>query len=246
MRSRALFSTRQIAFAGVLGAVTVVLGSTPMGFIQIPPISITIMHIPTIIAGVLQGPVIGGIVGAMFGAFSMYQAQTSVNPLEKAIFSNPLIAVLPRVLIGVVAHYVFHMLKGRTGKTVLVLVSSGLVGYTGYALVPAATARLGLWSTFGNPVETSPIRIVLALALALLAGFIVHRTEERLGHGPALAAAAGSLTNTALVLGLIVAFGFMPAELALAVGVMNGIPEAVVAIILTGLVYRAVARYVEG
>ncbi|HHY45540.1 MAG TPA: ECF transporter S component [Firmicutes bacterium] len=246
MRNRALFSTRQIAFAGVLGAVTVVLGSTPMGFIQIPPISITIMHIPTIIAGVLQGPVIGGIVGAMFGGFSMYQAQTSVNPLDKAIFSNPLIAVVPRILIGVVAHYVFQLVRGRAGRSVLVAVSGALVGYTGYALIPTFSGYLARLSGAGNALESSPIRVVIAFILAVIAGFLVHRIEERFGHGPALAAAAGSLTNTVLVLSLIVAFGFLPGQVALTVGVMNGIPEAFVAIVLTGLVYRSVSRFTEG
>lgn len=246
MRNRALFSTRQIAFAGVLGAVTVVLGSTPMGFIQIPPISITIMHIPTIIAGVLQGPIIGGIVGAMFGGFSMYQAQTSVNPLDKLIFSNPLIAVVPRILIGVVAYYVFKLVRGKTGRSVLVVVSGILVGYTGYTMVPALTTYLVEMSGTGNVLGSGPLRIVIAFLLAIVAGFVVYRIEERFGHGPALAAAAGSLTNTVLVLGLIVAFGFLPGQVALTVGVVNGIPEAVVAIVLTGLVYRAVARFVEG
>ena len=241
MRNRTGFSARQIAFAGVLGAVTVVLGSAPMGFIQIPPISITIMHIPTIIAGVLQGPVIGGIVGAMFGGFSMYQAQTSINPLDKVIFSNPLIALVPRILIGVVAHYVFKMVRGKTGRSVLVTVSSALVGYTGYAMVPAVTTTLG---SPGASVS-GPLRFILAAVIALVAGFTIYRVQERFGHGPALAAAAGSLTNTALVLGMIVAFGFLPAEVALGVGVVNGIPEAVVAIVLTGLVYRAAVRFIE-
>lgn len=252
MRDRARFSAREIAFAGVLGAVTVVLGSTPMGFIQIPPISITIMHIPTIIAGVLQGPVIGGIVGAMFGGFSMYQAQTSVNPLDKVIFSNPLIAVVPRILIGVVAHYVFRLVRGKTGRSLLVSLSGVLVGYTGYTMVPTLSTHLislhqnerltGTVDALGN----GPLRIVIAFLMAVGSGFLIHRIQQRFGHGPALAAAAGSLTNTVLVLGLIVAFGFLPGEVALSVGVVNGIPEAVVAIILTGLVYRAVGRFVEG
>jgi uncharacterized membrane protein len=238
LRSRNRFSPRQIAFAGVLGAVTVVLGSTPMGFIQIPPISITIMHIPTIIAGVLQGPIIGGIVGAMFGGFSMYQAQVSVNPLDKAIFSNPLIAVVPRILIGLVAHYVFRLVRGKTGQGVLVLVSGILVGYTGYTLAP----NLAFLSAFSSGIP----RVAFALVVALVSGFLVREVQRRFGHGPALAAAAGSLTNTVLVLTLIVAFGYLPGEVALGVGIVNGIPEAVVAIILTGLVYRAVARFVEG
>ena len=230
MRNGTKFSPRQIAFAGLLGAVTVVLGSTPLGFIQIPPISITIMHVPTILAGVLQGPVIGGIVGAMFGGFSMWQAQTSVNPLDKVIFSNPLIAVLPRILIGVVAHYVFRMARGKTGETALVLTSASMLGYTGYsflgALAPAA-------------------RGAVALAIAVAAGLTVIAVQKRSGHGPALAAAVGSLTNTVLVLGLIVWFGFLPGKVALTVGIVNGIPEAAVAMILTGLVYRATGKFVE-
>ena len=94
------FSARQIAFTGVLGAITVVLGMTPMGFIKLPTMAVTTMHIPTIIAGVIEGPVIGGVVGAMFGAFSMWQAQTAGGPLEKLIFTNPVIAILPRILVG--------------------------------------------------------------------------------------------------------------------------------------------------
>ncbi|HHW27899.1 MAG TPA: ECF transporter S component [Firmicutes bacterium] len=230
MRGDTRFSSRQIAFAGLLGAVTVVLGSTPLGFIQIPPISITIMHIPTILAGVMEGPVIGGIVGAMFGGFSMWQAQTSINPMDKLIFSNPLIAVLPRILIGVTAHYVFQLVRGRNGEKALVLVSSAMVGYTGHtflsSLAPAA-------------------RFVVALMIAVAAGFVVYVVEKKSGHGPALAAIAGSLTNTVLVLGLIVAFGFLPGKVALTVGIVNGIPEAAAAMILTGLVYRATSRFVE-
>ena len=92
---------------------------------------------------------------------------------------------------------------------------------------------------------SGPLRFILAAVIALVAGFTIYRVQERFGHGPALAAAAGSLTNTALVLGMIVAFGFLPAEVALGVGVVNGIPEAVVAIVLTGLVYRAAVRFIE-
>jgi uncharacterized membrane protein len=230
LRRSTRFSPRQIAFAGLLGAVTVVLGSTPLGFVQIPPISITIMHVPTILAGVLQGPVIGGVVGAMFGGFSMWQAQASINPLDKVIFSNPLIAVLPRILIGVVAHYVFKLAKGKAGETALVIVSAIALGYTGYgitgALVPAA-------------------RISISLAIAALAGLVVTRIQKNSEHGPGLAAVAGSLTNTVLVLGLIAAFGFVPGNVALTVGIVNGIPEAAVAMVLTGLIYRATSKFVE-
>ncbi|MGI6633153.1 MAG: ECF transporter S component [Bacillota bacterium] len=230
MRQNTRFSARQIAFAGVLGAITIVLGSTPIGFIQIPPVSITIMHIPTIIAGVLQGPVIGGAVGAMFGAFSMWQAQTSVNPMDKLIFSNPLIAVVPRILVGVVAYYVFRLVRGRSGQVALVAASGLLLGVTGFTFLESLAPLL---------------RYALAIAAGGLAAALIYVIQKRSGHGPALAAAAGSLTNTVLVLGLIAAFGFLPAEVAWGIAVVNGIPEAVMAMILTGLVYRAVSRHID-
>ena len=192
MRQNTRFSARQIAFAGVLGAITIVLGSTPIGFIQIPPVSITIMHIPTIIAGVLQGPVIGGAVGAMFGAFSMWQAQTSVNPMDKLIFSNPLIAVVPRILVGVVAYYVFRLVRGDPGKWHWWRLPGSFSGSPVY--FPESLAPL--------------LRYALAIAAGGLAAALIYVIQKRSGHGPALAAAAGSLTNTVLVLGLIAAFGF--------------------------------------
>ncbi len=229
VHKKTAFSAKQIAFAGILGAITVVLGSTPIGFIQIPPISITVMHIPTIIAGVMGGPVIGGIVGLMFGIFSMYQAQTAINPLDKLIFSNPLIALVPRILVGIVAYYVFTAFRGKKGTALLTGISSLMVGYTGYSL-----------SSQAAPV----VRGIIASAAGVLAGVGIYQLQKRFGHGPALAAAVGSLTNTVLVLGLIVVFGFVPGKIALGVGLLNGLPEATVAVILTDLVYRATSGFI--
>ena len=75
-------SVRQITLVGILGAMTVALGFMPVGgFIPVPTPagSATTMHIPTILAGVFEGPVAGGIVGAIFGGFSFWRAQTPVS-----------------------------------------------------------------------------------------------------------------------------------------------------------------------
>ncbi len=222
------FSTRQIAFTGVLGAITVVLGMTPqLGFIKLPGIAVTTMHIPTIIAGIVEGPVIGGIVGAMFGLFSMWQAQNIGSPIEKIIFSNPVIAVLPRILIGIVSYYVFTVVRGRRGRFVVPGVTAALFGYSAYLML-------------GNASLAPVLRWTLAVALAGVVAFALVLLDRKYGHGPALAAAAGSMTNTVLVLSLIVAFGHMPAEAAVAIGVGNGLPEAAVAVVLTSLVYRGI------
>ena len=97
-----------------------------------PAGSATTMHIPTILAGVLEGPVAGAIVGAIFGGFSFWRAQTNPNPVAKLMFSNPLIAFLPRVLIGVVSHYVYKLARGTSGRALLMFVTAAALGHTGY------------------------------------------------------------------------------------------------------------------
>lgn len=107
------FGVRQIATIGMLSAITIVLGLTGLGFIQIPPVKATIMHIPVIIGAIIEGPVVGAIIGLFFGLFSMFQAFTSPTPVS-FIFLNPLIAIVPRVLIGITSYYAYKMLPSKS------------------------------------------------------------------------------------------------------------------------------------
>src|ERR671917_1519231 len=86
--------TRRIVVAGILGGITVFLGATQLGFIPVPiPLigSATIMHIPAILGGALEGPVVGLLTGAIFGIFSFLYAAVP-------IFKDPIVAILPRLL----------------------------------------------------------------------------------------------------------------------------------------------------
>lgn len=102
--------TRLIVVTGMMLAITLILTFTPLGFIQVPPISITIMHLPVIIAGVIAGPISGFIVGLGMGLASMFKAISSVNIADK-VFVNPLVSVLPRIFIGVTAYYSYYYVK---------------------------------------------------------------------------------------------------------------------------------------
>ena len=106
------FSVRQITMVGMLSAISIFLGLTGLGFIPIPPVKATIMHIPVIIGAIIEGPVVGALVGLVFGLFSMYQAFTAPLPTS-FIFWNPIIAIVPRVLIGIVSYYVYSLLKKK-------------------------------------------------------------------------------------------------------------------------------------
>lgn len=103
-------ATRKIVITGILMAVTIVLGMTPMGLIPIPPIYATTLHIPLLIAVMLEGPLVGTLLGVGFGLFSMYNAMTTPTPTS-FIFMNPLVALLPRLLITPAAYFVNKWLQ---------------------------------------------------------------------------------------------------------------------------------------
>jgi len=95
-----VLSVRRIAMTGILSAIAIFLGATRLGFIPVPNLSgnATIMHVPAIIGGILEGPIVGLLVGGIFGTYSWLQA---TSPL----FKDPLVAILPRLFIGVFAYY---------------------------------------------------------------------------------------------------------------------------------------------
>src|SRR5918998_3136333 len=115
-------STREIVIAGVIGGVALFLGATRLGFIPVPVPFIgnaTIMHIPAIVGGALEGPVVGALAGLIFGIFSWLDP---VVPPPR----NPLVSILPRIPIGIVSWLVFVSLR-RT-RVDLASVVAGLVG----------------------------------------------------------------------------------------------------------------------
>lgn len=109
------FTTKQVTTIGILFAITIILGATGLGFIPIPPFKTTIMHIPVIIGGIIEGPIVGAMIGLLFGVFSIFQAINTPSPVS-FIFMDPVIAVIPRMLIGVTAYYGYKLIKTKSKK----------------------------------------------------------------------------------------------------------------------------------
>lgn len=114
-------SIRKIVMSGILGAISILLGVTGLGFIPVPTPAghATIMHIPAILGGVLEGPVVGLLTGLIFGIFSFLRA---TSPL----FTDPLVAIFPRLFIGVTAYFTFAATKRF--NPILAYVLAGVVG----------------------------------------------------------------------------------------------------------------------
>ena len=108
--------TRRLVLIGALGGIPIFLGISGLGLIRLPIFSLTIMHVPVIIGALLEGPIVGIAVGLIFGLFSMYQNITAPG-LTSFIFWNPIVALIPRMLIGIVAYYSFKLLKSKIKST---------------------------------------------------------------------------------------------------------------------------------
>lgn len=55
----------------LLIALLAVLTFTPLGYLVVPPVSITFLHIPVIIGAILLGPKSGALLGFAFGITAM-------------------------------------------------------------------------------------------------------------------------------------------------------------------------------
>lgn len=115
--SKSRLNVRRIAVVGILSALSIGLNFTPLAFMLIPGLQaqITLMHVPVIIGAILEGPIVGAFVGLIFGLFSLYTAVVTPMPIAFA-FLNPLVSVVPRVLIGIVAYYVYKLFLSLFSK----------------------------------------------------------------------------------------------------------------------------------
>ena len=223
-----VLSIRRIVISGVLGAITLLMGWTSIGFIPVPTLAghATVMHIPAIIGGVLEGWVVGGILGLLFGLASFLQATIP-------IFKDPLVAILPRLFIGVTAYFAYVAIR-RSGKYVAlgaVVVAGALVGTLVYQI-------MGLFSS-------EPIAALVAIAvgggvIAALIYVVMRYPAEYLAL--IVAAIVGTLTNSILVLGMAVVRGYLDWVAIPPILLVNVVPEIVIAIILVVAVVTAWKR----
>ena len=144
LRQRKKTDVRRMAIIGVLSAISIMLSMTPLGFIPIGPTNATIMHIPVIIGAIIEGPVVGITVGFIFGVTSLLKALT-MPTITSFAFVNPLVSVLPRMLIGIVAYYVYKLTIKFTKN---VFVSGWITGVIG-SLVNTAVVLGMIYILYG-------------------------------------------------------------------------------------------------
>lgn len=238
--------TKNLTTVGILGAIVIMLGLTPLGFIPLGVLTITSLHIPVIIAGILEGPVVGGLVGLIFGFFSLFNAMTRPTPIS-FVFYNPLISIMPRILIGVVTGLVYKALKDKENNKLRLFMNifwTIVVIILGYVTVKSFIENVDL------------VNKVFSIIFLLIACVMLYLSikNKKANFAIAVSSFMGTLTNSGLVLGLIYIFyaqkyaqaiGISPdfaAKTIFSAFITNAIPEAIVAILVASAVVTSFSK----
>ncbi|MBR7161357.1 MAG: ECF transporter S component [Clostridia bacterium] len=127
-----LQKTKNLAIMSLLTALLIVLSMTPLGYLNIGPLAITLNVIPVAIAGIALGPTGGAILGAVFGVTSYLQAMgiggasaMGLICFEISPFLTFVHRVLSRILAGYLTGWVFRLL----GKRLHIAASSAITGF---------------------------------------------------------------------------------------------------------------------
>ena len=114
--------TRRLTQLALLAALLLVMNFTPLGYLQVGPLSMSLMSIPVSIGAMLMGPVDGAILGGVFGATSFLQAVQGTSAMGAALFAySPVgsfvVCFVARVLVGLCCGLVYQgMRKILPGK----------------------------------------------------------------------------------------------------------------------------------
>lgn len=108
--------TRYMATLAMLCGVLLVMGMTGIGFIPLPVIKATTMHIPVILGAILLGPKAGAVLGAVFGLCSIWANTTTPGLLSFAfspfMSSEGLMGVCKSLWVALGCRILFGLLAG--------------------------------------------------------------------------------------------------------------------------------------
>lgn len=168
---RLRLSTYDLTTAGVFGALAIVLSFTSLGLIPVPnpTEAATSLHLPAIIAGLVSGPLVGGMVGLVLAISSWYRYNAAFMTFANGNLALALTAAfVPRILIGVLAYYAYRPLRRWPA------LAAGVAGLVGTLTNTFGVLGLLIWlgtlpTELLTPVFSMnvPIEVTLALMVTI-------------------------------------------------------------------------------
>lgn len=194
-----------LTITALLTAIIAVMAFTPIGFLRIGPLELTLIMVPVIIGAVTQGMAVGAFLGAVFGIVSFIQCFTGsalgAILVSESIFKTFIVCFVPRVLAGFFCGLIYSVCAKRDKKQSWSLLVAGISGSllntvlflgtlallfmnTTFTLEQAAT--LGGLDTVMNTVIAiaaginAPIELVVCAILGTAVGKAVHSATKKI------------------------------------------------------------------
>jgi len=106
-------NVRWLTQLALLVAILLVLNYTPLGYLQIGPLSASLLTVPVAIGAMTMNPMAGAILGGVFGATSFIQAVEGKSAMGAALFQvSPagtfVVCFVARVLMGLCTALIFN------------------------------------------------------------------------------------------------------------------------------------------
>lgn len=155
----------RISILGILTAIIILQNFIPfLGYIPIPPLNPTIIHITVIVAAFVLGTKEGMIIGGVWGLIRLVKAFTMpASPLDLLLFTNPLISVVPRIAVGLTAGLTYQFFKkkemGKRG-----MVAGGIIGSLTNTLLVLGFIALFYGNEYADALGVNPANLMKALA----------------------------------------------------------------------------------
>ncbi|MCF0107647.1 MAG: ECF transporter S component [Bacilli bacterium] len=163
-------SVQQMAISAILIAIIALMTFTPVGYVTIGTVfSICTIHIVVLLAAMLFGWKQGLVSGLAFGGLCLMKAAIMPTAATDALFINPLVSVLPRVLFGIISGVVFDYLrriKNKAVRSVSFVIASGVCTMLHTALV------LGSLWIFNQEIFSTGLKLFITTIIGL--NFVVE------------------------------------------------------------------------
>lgn len=169
--------TIRLTVTAMLTALIAVMAFTPIGFLRIGPLELTLIMIPVIIGAVTQGPIAGAFLGAVFGIVSFIQCFTG-SVLGAILLSESgvktfIVCFVPRLLTGLLCALIFKACAKHDKKKGWSYLVAGISGsLLNTVLFLGALALLFMNTTFSAEQAASlgGLTDVLNVVIATAAG----------------------------------------------------------------------------
>lgn len=196
--------TKRLTLTAIFLAIIILFSFTPLGFINLGFIKATLVHIPVIIGAIVLGPEIGAFLGLTFGILSIIIGTITPTPMSFAfspfipvIGTNSgslwalVIALVPRVLTGVVPYFVYKWLTStnKVPQRVSLFIAGIAASMTNTLLVMNL-----IYLLFQDAYsKTTGIAVGGALYKAVLSVILINGVPEALVAGIVVSAVTGVL-----------------------------------------------------